>query len=64
MMDANANKQETKKVKDGITAEIVNYKGILARQLTTGIWKAPAPSYHNKLIERKAIEAVITSING
>lgn len=56
MMGANSSKLESKKVKDSIAAEITNYKGILARQLTTGVWKPPAPSYPNKLRERNAIE--------
>ena len=42
----------------------MNYKGILARQLMTGIWKEPHASYPIKLKERKALEAEITAITG
>lgn len=41
LMDPNCNKQELMKKKDDINFEIVNYKGIVARQLMTGIWKEP-----------------------
>lgn len=64
MMDPNSNKEELKKVKDDLNLEIINYKGILARQLTTGIWKEPHPSFPAKLKERRALEAEISAITG
>ena len=37
--------------------EINNYKGLLIRQLTTGIYTEPREAYLTKLKEKEAIEA-------
>jgi hypothetical protein len=64
MMEPNANRDQLMKKKDDINLEIVNYKGIVCRELTTGIWKQPHPHYPPKLKERRALEAEISAITG
>jgi hypothetical protein len=41
MMHEGGDKAKLKTTKDNLMFEIENYKGIVARELTTGIWKEP-----------------------
>ena len=44
--------------------EINNYKGLLIRQLTTGIYQEPKEAYLSKLKEKEAIEAEYLRVTG
>ena len=64
MMDPNCNKTKVKQEKEIAAAEADNLRMILVRQITTGIWKEPIPSYANKLKQRKALEQEIHAATG
>ena len=42
----------------------MNFKGILVRQIMTGIYKEPSPAYLAKLNEQKAIAADLQRFTG
>ena len=64
LMEPGVNKAKVTAEKEEINLSVNVLKGILARQLTTGIWKEPTTKYVNKLQERKALEKEINIATG
>ena len=52
LMQPGINKAKVTAEKEEILFSVNTMRGILARQLTTGIWKEPSTKYVNKLHER------------
>lgn len=44
--------------------QLVHYKGMLARQMTTGIWTEPRQAYLDKLRERETLAGELEKLTG
>ncbi len=64
MTNPKYNKEVIKAEKDECNANVINLKGIVIRQITTGIWIEPKPAYVAKVKERISIEAELSRLTG
>ena len=64
MTNPKYHKETIRKEKEECAANVVNLKGILIRQITTGIWIEPKPGYVGKIKERKSLEAELSRLTG
>ena len=53
-----------RKEKEEIAANVEIMKGIVIRQITTGIWIEPKPGYVKKIKEKRSIQSELTRLTG
>ncbi len=64
MTDHSCDRESVLAEKEKIAYELNNMRGIVARQLTTGIWREPSMLYVKKLNQRRALENEIHLATG
>ena len=64
MTNPNVDKNATRAERDECNTNVINLKGILIRQITTGIWIEPKPAYVGKVKERISLEAELCRLTG
>ena len=64
MTDTNIDRKAVLAQKEEIEFEANNMRGIVARQITTGIWKDPSKAYLARIRERRQLENDINIATG